>query len=106
MSEKEPGQMAYEAFCSREGMACAPWSSLFPGSKELWAAVESAIRADEAAKSQRTFAEKEKKLADVVEEAFHEGFQEGKDGSWVVGSDYVWKRSDVLARMNKLTKEE
>jgi hypothetical protein len=47
---KESGQMAYEAFCSREGMVCAPWSSLLVGSKELWATVESAIRADEAAK--------------------------------------------------------
>jgi len=47
---KEPGQMAYEVFCSRKEMACAPWSSLFHSSKALWAAVESAIRADEAAK--------------------------------------------------------
>lgn len=65
MSEKEPGQMAYEAFCSREGMACAPWSSLFPGSKELWAAVESAIRADEAAKVRAATIEEATKVAEA-----------------------------------------
>jgi hypothetical protein len=63
MSMKEHGQMAYEVFCSREGMACAPWSSLFHSSKELWAAVESAIRADEAAKVRAEAIEEAAKVA-------------------------------------------
>jgi hypothetical protein len=61
---KEPGQMAYEVLCSRKEMACAPWSSLFHSSKELWAAVESAIRADEAAKVRAATIEECAKVAE------------------------------------------
>jgi hypothetical protein len=59
--------MAYEVFCSREGMACAPWPSLFHSSKELWAAVESAIRAENAAKVRAEAIEECAKVAEAFD---------------------------------------
>jgi hypothetical protein len=63
---KEPGQTAYEVLCSRKEMACAPWSSLFHSSKELWAAVESAIRAENAAKVRAETIEECAKVAESL----------------------------------------
>lgn len=42
---KEPGQLAYESLPSH-----IKWGNLDEGGKQFWAAVESAIRADERAK--------------------------------------------------------
>ena len=47
---KEPGQMAYEAWVKAYGGTSIPWDKLGDDERDEWAAVESAIRADEAAK--------------------------------------------------------
>lgn len=48
---KEPGQLAFEAYRSRvKTLATMPWAACAEGRKADWAAVESAIRADERAK--------------------------------------------------------
>lgn len=40
------------------------------------------------------------KLEKLVKTAFDEGFQEGKDGGWIVGPDIPWKSSDARAELN------
>ena len=39
------------------------------------------------------------RLKELVEEAYAEGFQEGKDGGWNTGYDYPWKTSDARAAL-------
>jgi hypothetical protein len=42
----------------------------------------------------------EAKLANAVEEAFYEGFCEGRDGGWVWGDPTpAWKKSEALAEL-------
>jgi hypothetical protein len=47
---KKPGKMAYEAWMKAYGGESLPWEDLGDDERDEWAAVESAIRADEAAK--------------------------------------------------------
>jgi hypothetical protein len=62
MSMKEPGQMAYEAWCKSD----AGWSRWDKPDQPRWARVESAIRADEAAKVRAATIEE---AAEVAERA-------------------------------------
>ena len=44
----------------------------------------------------------EAKLAKAVEDAFCEGFAEGRDGTWVEGDyTHAWKKSHALANLEK-----
>ena len=60
----------------------------------------------EAAAALRAFAERERQLIELIEEAYAEGFQEGYDGGWNTGYDYPWKRSGSLDDLKKLTKSK
>ena len=60
---KEPGQMAYEAHETQyANQPDRPWLIVGDAERAEWAAVESAIRADEAAKSQAEIARLRKAL--------------------------------------------
>jgi hypothetical protein len=59
---KEPGQLAYEK--SRPSWL---WCEISVSERKIWAAVEAAIRADEAAKAAGAYAEREKELVEALE---------------------------------------
>ena len=39
------------------------------------------------------------RLRALVEEAYREGFDEGKDGGWIVGPSVPWKSSEARAAL-------
>ena len=40
------------------------------------------------------------RLRALVEEAYREGFDEGKDGGWIVGPSVPWKSSEARAALD------
>ena len=64
---KEPGQMAYEAARANYLFDKGLWRMLGAKTQETWARVESAIRADEAAKVREECAKRQKIMQSKVE---------------------------------------
>ena len=47
----------------------------------------------------REAADEIKRLRVLVREAFDEGFNEGKNGGWIVGPNFPWKKSYSRAKL-------
>jgi hypothetical protein len=65
---KEPGELAHDAWVAAYGKIGFPWRMLGDDERAEWAAVESAIRADEAAKSQAEIARLREALERIADE--------------------------------------
>ena len=54
---------------------------------------------DEEAAAVREAADEIERLRVLVREAFDEGFNEGKNGGWIVGPNFPWKKSYSRAKL-------
>jgi hypothetical protein len=84
---KEPGELAYEAWVKAYGGTSIPWEKLGDDERDEWAAVESTIRADEAAKVRAATIDECAELVDFPSDAT----------ATTEPSDYVKSRRDAAA---------
>jgi hypothetical protein len=82
---KEPGELAYEAWVKAYGGTTIPWDKLGDDERDEWAAVESAIRADEAAKVRAATIEECAKVAENYSNAEPGDICEVMAGDWQHG---------------------
>lgn len=59
-----------------------------------------AEHADRTADDTAALRAENERLRALVEEAYREGFDEGKDGGWIVGPSVPWKSSEARAALD------